>query len=199
MKKTGKCIRQIMSGAVTAALILILASVLWQKMTGEVPGLFGFHLMYVMTGSMSPEIEAGDAVLVRKAEADSLRLGDVICYYGTEGAMADQLITHKVIRTVYEENGERYLQTQGVANARADEPIGTGRVFGKVVLRLRLIGKLYRFFCTVPGLIAVLLPIVIMMISEIRQMVSGAKNGPEETEKETARADANRRKEENTR
>lgn len=187
IKKAIKLIGRILSGILTAVLVLILVVVMQQKLTGNVPGLFGYHLMYVLTGSMSPELEAGDSILVKKADAETLQVGDVICYYGTSGEMAGQLITHKVIRAPYEEDGKRFLQTKGVANPVADEPIETSQVFGKVVFRLRLLGKLYKYFCTVPGLITVLTPIAVMMVLEIRSMVLCVKEDIAESTEEAKR------------
>jgi len=194
LKKAFTITKRILSTIFTLVLIAILALVMMQKLTGEIPGLFGYHLMYVLTGSMEPELMIGDAIIVKEIDAKQLQLDDIICYYGTHGEMKGKLITHKVVKAPYEEGGTVMLQTQGVANNTADEPIEAEQVVGKMVLKLSVVGKLYQFFCTVPGLIVVLVPIILMMAAEVKRMFTLAKEDIADAVAEVQNPDEEKRK-----
>jgi len=192
-KETIKKIKGILSGLLTVFLIIILSVSVVQKILGKTPGLFGYHFMYVLTGSMEPEISAGDAILVKECTADSVKLDDVICYRAESGEMAGKMITHKVIRETYKVDGETFLQTQGTANITADDPIRADQVYGKVVTKLVILGMLFRFFCTVPGLICVSGLIIWMMVGEIRNIYKAAKEEPETAADENAENEEQKR------
>jgi len=184
MEKTGGLIKRILSGSITVILLLLLATAMVQKISGNPPGFFGYHMMNVLTGSMEPEIMTGDAILVRECGADEVKLGDVVCYRGTSGVMTGRMITHKVVAAPYECDGEIWLQTQGTANLVPDDPIKGEQVYGKVVCRLLLIGKIYSFFCTVPGLIIVTVPILWMIFDGIKDIIGGVDGEDEESDEE---------------
>lgn len=175
MKNAVGTAKRILSTVVTVLLLCILVLAMVQRISGATPGIGGFHLMQILTGSMEPEIMTGDAVLVRECSAADVKIGDVICYKSRTGEMSGKMITHKVIEGPYEKDGETWLRTKGTANDVADDPIRAEQVYGIVVCRLTLIGKLYSFFCTVPGLIVIVLPIVLIMIGEIRSMIRVAR------------------------
>jgi len=188
MKKTWNIAKRILSGLITAMLLLILVSSMVQKMSGKAPGVLGYHIMYVMTGSMEPEIMAGDSVFVKECAADQVALGDVICYEGTEGVMAGKMVTHRVVVAPHEENGQLWLQTQGDANAAPDSPITGDRVYGVVIGKSSLVGMLFKFFCTVPGLLTIAAPIVWMMVDEIRHMIKISREEIKEIEESVSAA-----------
>jgi len=164
-------IKNILCAVITAVLLGLLVLVMYQKITGRVPGLFGYHFMYVLTGSMEPVLHTGDAVLVKDCDPTRLVKDDIVCYTSRNGDLAGKIITHQVVVSPYQTENGFMLQTQGVANSLPDDPISVDQVVGKVVTRLALMGKIYQFFCTVPGLITVCLPIVLMMAGEIRQII----------------------------
>jgi signal peptidase len=110
--------------------LLILASYavpLWFQIQGD-------RLLVVTSGSMAPEIQAGDAVVIRQVtSASQLRPGQVVTFYPTESS---QLITHRIVylatvvrrdengQVVVDQNGNElrdpYIRTKGDANATED-------------------------------------------------------------------------------
>ena len=114
----------------TTFVMIILASYavpLWFQVHGD-------RLLVVTSGSMSPEIEAGDAVVIRQVtSASQLRLGQIITFYPTGSST---LVTHRVVglvqvarvdsagRMVLDGSGEPvkdpYVKTRGDANRTAD-------------------------------------------------------------------------------
>ena len=102
------------------------------------PALLGWHTLSVMSGSMSPAIDTGDAVLTRPARPASLRGGDVVTFRDPEGS--GRLITHRVrwVRTL---GNSVEVTTKGDANTNTErwQLPANGRV-GRVVLRLPYAG-----------------------------------------------------------
>lgn len=118
-------------GVLTVFVGAILASYavpLWFQVRGE-------RLLVVTSGSMSPEIEVGDAVVIQQVtSASQLRVGQIVTFYPTKSTM---LITHRIVglahvdrvdavgNPVLSPNGkplnDPYIKTKGDAN-KADDP-----------------------------------------------------------------------------
>ena len=64
-------------------IVLAVSSLIIQKfvLNEEIPNVFGYKILQVMSGSMSGEFETGDTILIKeiKNEGD-LKIGDVITY-----------------------------------------------------------------------------------------------------------------------
>jgi signal peptidase len=88
----------------------------------------GYSLFEVQTGSMEPEIKAGDWIVV-KYEKD-YELKDVVTFE-TEG----EFVTHRVINKY----GDTFV-TQGDANNAKDSPISKEQIVGKMVKILPAFG-----------------------------------------------------------
>jgi signal peptidase len=109
------------------AILASYAVPLWFQVRGE-------RLLVVTSGSMSPEIEAGDAVVVQQVTlASQLRVGQIVTFYPTGSSV---LITHRIVSLARVErvddagnpvlagNGkpivDPYIKTKGDANDSAD-------------------------------------------------------------------------------
>lgn len=115
----------------------------WASESGA-PTIFGRELFVVRSGSMSPAIETGDAVLVSMVRHDSidvLDVGDVVTF---EPASNDSiLITHRIVEVVLNAAGEPFYVTKGDANSSRDtEMVSADRVVGRVDMRLPHAGRL---------------------------------------------------------
>jgi signal peptidase len=110
-----------------AVILLSYAIPLWFQLNGD-------RLLVVTSGSMAPEIEAGDAVVIRQVtSATQLRVGQIITFYPTKSS---RLITHRIValatvvrvdpsgRPMTYPNGDPltdpYVKTKGDANRVAD-------------------------------------------------------------------------------
>ncbi len=104
-------------GAV-AALVFVLASVLYTKARGEVPNLLGYQLYTVQSGSMEPTLRVG-AVIVSKTPADpaALTVGDVVTFRTGGGAV----VTHRVIQRLEDSGGIQY-RTKGDNPVKSPDP-----------------------------------------------------------------------------
>ena len=99
-------------------------------------GLFPIFPSVILTGSMEKAIMPGDVILVRKVDAESIRVGDIILFDG-----GDKLpIAHRVIEITEDETGRQFI-TKGDNNISKDsEPCHESQLRGKVVSVVPKIG-----------------------------------------------------------
>ena len=63
----------------------------------KVVSVAGYSVMSVLTGSMEPNYNVGDIVIVKKTNTDELKEKDVITFYSKEADMEGQIVTHRII------------------------------------------------------------------------------------------------------
>ncbi len=125
----------------------------------------GLRQYVVMTGSMSPEYEIGDLIVVRKASAPSIQLGDVITY----SAGQESTVTHRVVDIV-QKNGQVYYQTKGDSNNTPDtELVPYTSVQGKVFFNIHQAGKLITTFITGCGSILIFILVIFSYSKTVRE------------------------------
>lgn len=106
--------------AVLAALVLIV-----------VPMATGSHTYSVLTSSMRPHLPPGTLLISRPVPFESLKVGDVITYQ-LESGRAD-VISHRIVSTTPDQQGNTELITQGDNNDFPDEaPVREVQVRGKL-------------------------------------------------------------------
>ena len=134
MKKTMRTIGKVVNAAVnimfTATLIVLVVAV-------SLPQLLGGGTHTVLTGSMEPVINPGDAVVVLPVEEGSVRMGDVVTFMPFPNAPT--LVTHRVIGVGGGPDGTVYT-TQGDANNNVDDPIKAEQIVGKVAFHIPKFG-----------------------------------------------------------
>ena len=77
----------------------------------EIPILFGYHPLIVLSGSMSPTYKVGSVVYYHQVDKEEIKEGDVITFVRN-----NNYVTHRVV-----EVGDDGLRTQGDANKVADD------------------------------------------------------------------------------
>ncbi len=106
---------------------------------GFVIGLFKYQPVAVLSGSMSPTFDRGDAVVVKKltsAEKDQLKKGDVIQF--TSGS---KFVVHRIVKIDNDGNGNRVFITKGDHNNAVDaNVVGYDQVAGEVAFIVKYIG-----------------------------------------------------------
>lgn len=101
--------------------------------------LFGFKPYVVISGSMTPSLNVGDIIFVKKVKNNNYKFGDIVTYKGGDG----KFITHRVKEVVDDK-----LITRGDANSTDDPIISKSIVVGKTEFRLYKVGILYDFIRT---------------------------------------------------
>ena len=151
---------------------------------GQVPQVMGFSVLRVLTGSMKPEIPADSMLLIQKADAASLQVGDVISFFSPDPSLNGALNTHRIVG-IAEVDGSLQFTTKGDANLIEDQyPVDESRVVGKVLFVSTQLGKLLRLISNplVFGL-AVLVPLVLILVGNlVSALKSAARLAKEEEE-----------------
>lgn len=151
---------------------------------GQVPQVMGFSVLRVLTGSMKPEIPEDSMLLIQKADAASLQVGDVISFFSPDPSLNGALNTHRIVG-IAEVDGSLQFTTKGDANLIEDQyPVDESRVVGKVLFVSTRLGKLLHLISNplVFGL-AVLLPLVLILVGNlVSALKSAARLAKEEEE-----------------
>lgn len=118
---------------------------------GEPVEMLGYSFYNVSTGSMRPEIEEGDLVIVKERSSDYYEVGMVVTYQISKGTTP---VTHKIVSR----DGDTIITrgTNTETNNRDDEPFHVSLIIGEVV---KVVPNFYKFtnFMTSPiGIIVVL-------------------------------------------
>lgn len=127
----------------------------------EIPTVFGYAPMAVITGSMNTgeddAIKAGDLVVTKKTDVDKLRAGDIIMFKNNRSA-----IIHRIVSYDSESNT---FTTKGDANNTEDlDPVQKKNIIGKYVGRVPKAGNLILFSKTPLGiLICIGIPILLLL------------------------------------
>lgn len=154
-----------LSSVFTAVLALLLAANVYviavRAVTGDrQPTVFGFSAAVVVTGSMSPMIEAGDLVVCRRA-AD-YAVGDVIMFRS-----GTSLVTHRIAAVTADG-----FTTRGDANNVADaDPVPRGAVVGRVVFTVPHLGIFIEKIRTPLGMtLLVLIGLALVMLPNCKEV-----------------------------
>lgn len=91
--------------------------------------LFGFSFLIVTTGSMEPEIEAGELIIIK--EVKEYKKNDIVTFVDQD----EFLVTHRII-----ELNEEKMITKGDNNDLEDEETQLEFIKGKVVFHSRVLG-----------------------------------------------------------
>ena len=94
-----------------------------------ITGIGPLKMLGIKTGSMTPNINVGDAVIIYKyVNMDSLKENEIIAY-----KKGDEIIVHRIIKI----NSDKTYITKGDFNNTADSKyISRDEIYGKVILRI---------------------------------------------------------------
>lgn len=113
------------------------------------PNFLGYTPVIVSSGSMSPEFEVTDLVIVKAPEdAASLEDGTVICYLS-----GNSLVTHRIIGQETANDGLMVYITQGDANNAPDRTrVDPSQIVGVYQTHIPELGKFALFMQTPTGI-----------------------------------------------
>ena len=129
----------------------------------EVPSIGGTFPLIVLTDSMYPEIKSGDLIICNTAEAEDIKVNDVISFFDPAGN-GSTIVTHRVIEIV-EEDGEILFRTRGDNNNTEDKKLAPAEnLVGVYKMRIAGAGHIAMFMQSTAGLIVcVVLPIILLV------------------------------------
>ena len=100
----------------------------------EVPGVFGYKPMIVLTDSMFPVIEKGDIIISEEIDPKKVEIGDVISFKDPasfNGKDDFSVVTHRVVDITKDEEGKLLFITKGDFNHTYDkEPVPAANLVG---------------------------------------------------------------------
>ncbi|HVT77062.1 MAG TPA: signal peptidase I [Acidimicrobiales bacterium] len=149
-----------------AAQALAVAAALTALSILVVPRAFGWRLVDVLSGSMTPTYPARSVLALEAVNPSRVRAGDVIAFH--RGDDPRTLVTHRVVR-VQRSAGQLSFVTKGDANDAADrDPVPASELRGRVVFGAPHLGWLVQTVHTPAGYAALLLfPGMLVIANEI--------------------------------
>lgn len=169
--KVLRIIKNVILGTLIAFLTLVLITSFIAKVNGNSPSIFGLSLYRVSSGSMEPELKVSDVILAQSCDGGEVKDGDIVTYLATSGELSGKLITHRVIKEPYQENGDTYIVTKGDANEKSDDPVKTSQIQGKMLFKIGVLKYLFDFFVTPWGLLAIIALVILAFSNEIVVLV----------------------------
>ena len=158
-----KQIIDIFFSIVFAIINLVVTSLIIQKyiLKEEVPNIFGYKILQVMSGSMSGEFETGDTILIKEIKEESdLKIGDVITYRIAKNT----LVTHRIVNITKIGENLNYTLKGDANNVEDSEKILFSSIEGIYVKKLILIGKIISFMQKPYGMVIIfVVPILLIL------------------------------------
>ena len=120
--------------------------------------ILGFRQYVVSTGSMEPEYNIGDLIVIRETTKEEIKIGDVINYISETGI---DTITHRVV-DIIQKDGQTYYKTKGDNNNSVDpELVNYSQVKGILVFKISKLGTVITKMFTGTG-ITILFAVIIL-------------------------------------
>jgi signal peptidase len=167
-KKAGKLVKIIgnsLFGLIILMLIMMVFSVIQNKVSGGPPRIAGSHMYIVLSGSMAPAFDTGSMVFVKPVGPEEIKEGDIITFRGLGDSSF--LTTHRVVEINGSGQGLEFI-TRGDANDVNDpNPVPGANLVGKVALAVPYMGYIMSFGQTKQGMLAlIVVPGVLLIINE---------------------------------
>jgi len=159
-------VRKIIKIATLTGIIIIVAVFLLFYRPVSLAG--DTHYEPVFTGSMEPTIPVGSIVVIKPANPETLKEGDIICFKLSQPTS----ITHRIINIT----NEGFI-TKGDANEEPDTwTVKKENIIGKVTSTIPYIGYIGHFVRTPIGFILlIIIPATLLIITEIRNIIKELK------------------------
>lgn len=120
-------------------IIICITILLVQKIKNpdEVPNLFGYKALTIVSGSMEPALNIGDLIIIKEINKNQIKKEDIISFHEN-----DSIVTHRIIGIV-EEDGKELYQTKGDNNNSVDEKlVKYEEIEGVYSFKIKGIGKM---------------------------------------------------------
>ncbi len=144
----------VLYGIAAVLLLALLSTLLVGRAQHRVVFLFDRATVWILSGSMEPNIRAKSCILIEKIPPSQVEVGNVITFYSEDPALQGQLNTHRVVGI---SEDHRTFRTQGDHNLREDRyEVPAENVVGRYVKEMPAVTAVLRFFLTPKGACAAL-------------------------------------------
>ncbi len=143
---------------------------------GNVPYIFGYRVLQVVTDSMEPTIADQTCIIIEKVEQEEIQVGDIITFVSESPEIRGFLNTHRISELEVDEvTGEIWYITKGDASPQPDPyPVAFEQVVGRYVSELpfgELLFKAIRLLSDqVNYFVVVMVPLFLCCMSYVRQL-----------------------------
>lgn len=121
--------------------------------------ILGIYMFNIVSESMEPTFYKDDLVVVKKCNVNELQKDDIITF-----KQDDRTISHRIVG-ITKEKGELKFITKGDNNDVQDhELVETKDVYGKVLFRIKKVGKIVHYIQNARGFINIVMFIIITYI-----------------------------------
>lgn len=130
--------------------IMLILAVIFLCSALVLPGIFGWHMYHVISGSMEPALKVGSLIYIHEDLPEDVKEDDIIAFYSSseEGS----IITHRVVKNNVVSGNFR---TKGDANDSEDPmPVDYDFYIGRVKFSLPYMGELLMIMTSLHGKIA---------------------------------------------
>lgn len=159
--------------------ILVIALIVIQRVFNNSVGLGDYKMFTVATGSMVPDYDVYDVIIVKDVDINTIKVGDDLVYLGNKDDYKDKIITHRVIK-INRSGGKYSFITKGIANPEADPTVSEDQVYGIVSYKSTVLSFLSHIMNNSYGLyFLVFVPIAFLIFLEILDKI---KEKEDETE-----------------
>ena len=142
MKKLGSIVSDVII-ILLIGIIIVNITFISSSDDEKLPSLFGYKFLVDLTDSMSPEINAGDMIVIK--EEDAYKVNDVVSYRNKK----NDIITHRIVSIV-----DKEYYYMGDKNKGPDvETTSIKKIEGKLIKRVKGLGTILLFLKSVYGLI----------------------------------------------
>lgn len=178
---------------ITVFLVMLLAIVATQRVSNNKASIAGFRVFTVITESMVPKYNIGDAICTVYVDPSEIKVGDDVTYIGEQDSFKDKIITHRVINIEKGENDLYIFETQGIANDEPDPKINQTQIYGKVIYKIKTISYLNGIIGNLYGMyFAIFIPMGIILFLDFAVL---RKDKEELEEYEDLKGDVDEKKE----
>lgn len=160
-KKKNKKIKKIINVIeyiIVFIVIFINAFLIFQSIhnPNKTPSIFGKKAFVIISGSMIPEINIGDVVLINNT--DNVNIGDIIAF-----RRDSTVIVHRIVKEM-NINGEIMYQTKGDNNNVEDkELVGKSTIEGVFIGKIPYIGKALMWMYNHLSIVILILVIILII------------------------------------
>jgi signal peptidase I len=155
------CARRATRVVLEALLLTLVAGALALVGLGRLAPALGHPVFIIRSGSMTPTIPVGGAVVLDQQPTEDIRVGDVVALRLDGGA----IFTHRITRLASLQ-GVPYVETKGDANASVDASLTpVDHIVGRVSLTLPVVGFLMAGLATPVGFATVLLAALTLVLA----------------------------------
>ncbi len=138
----------------------------------EIPSVFGFKPLTVLSNSMYPELEAGDMIFAKELDPTEVKTGDVITFTENDG----RIVTHRVVKVITE-NGENAFQTKGDNNNVVDQGfVSSNQLLGTMEFNIPNAGHVAKFAASPIGAFVFFgIPFFLYLLLELNDFIKRRK------------------------